>query len=128
MMDTATQGPRPRRRKQNFSAAAPFGSRAESNWYPSRSTTERSHTGVLEKMGTLFEPDILAPAQYFDNRRRKALLEPEKRLMLAILEDGINCFQDHILEESGKGKQLFEDAERWLLEEGGDWILSLIHI
>ena len=40
-------------------------------------------------------------AQYFENLRSKTL-EPEKRLMLAVLEDAINCFQDNVLAQSGK--------------------------
>ena len=32
-----------------------------------------------------------------DNFRRKTPLEPEKALLLAVLEDGIRCFQDNIL-------------------------------
>jgi len=49
-----------------------------------------------EKIASLFQPDTLLSAQYFDTLRRKTLLEPEKRLMLAILEDAINCFQDNL--------------------------------
>ena len=45
-----------------------------------------------EKLGSLFQPDTLLSAQYFDNLRRKTLLEPEKRFMLVLLEDAIHCF------------------------------------
>ena len=44
--------------------------------------------------------------------------------MVAILEDGINCFQDHVSAESAKEKKLFDDAEKWIMEEGGEWIFS----
>ena len=49
--------------------------------------------GVEEKMGSLFQPDTLVPAQFFDNVRRKANSEPEKKLMLMILEEAVDCFQ-----------------------------------
>ena len=48
--------------------------------------------------------------------------------MVAILEDGIHCFQDHVFAESPKGKKLFDDAEKWILEEGGDWIFSFRNV
>jgi len=67
-----------------------------------------------ENIVSLFEPDTLVSAQYFENLRSKTL-EPEKRLMLAVLEDAINCFQDNLLAQSGKRKRLFEEAEDWIL-------------
>jgi hypothetical protein len=45
-----------------------------------------------ERIGSLFQPDSLLVAQYFGTLRRETLFEPEKRLMLAILEDAINGF------------------------------------
>lgn len=45
-----------------------------------------------EKLASLFQPDTLLSTQYFDNLRRNNLLEPEKRLMLALLEDAIHSF------------------------------------
>ena len=38
-----------------------------------------------DRSPSLFEQDTLLSTQYFGNQRRKTLLEPEKRLMLAIL-------------------------------------------
>ena len=81
-----------------------------------------------EKLASLFQPDTLLSAQYFDNLRGKTLLEPEKRLMLAILEDAVQCFQDNLLAQSGKKKRLFEEAEEWILEEGDDGIFSFDNI
>ena len=45
-----------------------------------------------EKLPALFEPDTLLPIQYFEAMRRKHLLEGEKRLILSVLEDAIECF------------------------------------
>jgi len=80
--------------------------------------------GVEEKMGSLFQPDTLFPAQYFDTVRRKANSEPEKKLMLAILEDAIDCFQKYIFARDGRGKGIFREAEDWILEENSDRLFS----
>jgi len=80
------------------------------------------------RIASLFEPDTLLPAQYFGNLRRKTLLEPEKRLMLAILEDAINCYQDNLLAKRGREGRLFTEAEEWILEKGSDWIFSFKNI
>jgi hypothetical protein len=60
-----------------------------------------------ESTGSLFKPDPLLSAQYFETLHRKTILEPEKRLMLAILEDAINCFQNNLSVQSVKSKRLF---------------------
>src|SRR5262245_12660312 len=67
-----------------------------------------------ERIASLFEPDTLVAAQYFGNLRRKTLLDPEKRLMLAILEDAINCYQDHLLSQRSKARRFFTEAEEWI--------------
>ena len=77
-----------------------------------------------DKIAFLFQPDMLLSAQYFGNLRRKTHFEPEKRLMLALLEDAINCYQDNMNSRSSKKKRLFEETEQWILEAGGDWIFS----
>jgi hypothetical protein len=81
-----------------------------------------------EKITSLFQPDTLLSAHYYGNLRRTTLIQPEMRLTLAILEDAINCFQDNLTAESGKGKMLFNEAEEWILEEDGDWIFSFRNV
>jgi len=93
-------------------------------WKTASSAYTGDQTGLTadERITFLFQPDTLLSAQYFENLRRKTLLEPEKRLMLAILEDAINSFQDNLLSPSVKGKKFFEEAEEWILDKDGDWI------
>lgn len=99
-------------------------------WESTGSEYIKDHSGLTmdEKIASLFQPDTLLPAQYYGNLRRRTLAEPEMRLILAILEDAINCFQDNLTAESGKGKKLFNEAEEWILEEGGDWTFSFRNV
>lgn len=83
---------------------------------------------VEDKAFSLFQPDILLPAQYFETTRRKSHLEPEKKLMLAVLEDAIWCFQNCLLARDKKRKSLFGEAEEWLMEETSDWLFSFENI
>ncbi len=59
-----------------------------------------------EKIISLFEPDMLLPALYLENFRRKTPVEPERRLMLAVLEDAINCFQANLMAQGKRGQKL----------------------
>jgi len=77
-----------------------------------------------ERVTSLFQPDTLLPDQYLDTFRRKLHLEPEKKLMLAILEDAIACFQKYIFAQDGKGKALFRESEGWIMEEAGEGIFA----
>jgi hypothetical protein len=77
-----------------------------------------------ERVTSLFQPDTLLPEQYLDTYRRKLHLEPEKKLMLAILEDGIACFQKYLFARDGKGKALFREAETWVEDKGGEAVFA----
>ena len=83
---------------------------------------------VDEKVASLFQPDTVLPDQYFETFRRKVILEPEKRLMLAVLEDAIACFQKCIFARDKKGKTIFREAEEWMSDENSDGPFSFENI
>jgi len=89
----------------------------------------RRQTGLTasEKVASLFQPDALLSAQYFDNRRARIGAEPEKRLMLAILEDAIDCFRDNHSAQCGKSKKLFDQAQAWIFG-ASDWFYGFENI
>jgi hypothetical protein len=60
--------------------------------------------GAEDRLTPLFQPDTLMSDEYFANYRRRIPLEPEKALLLAVLEDGVRTFQDEARE------WLFTDA------------------
>ena len=77
-----------------------------------------------EKIASLFQPDTLLSDQYFENFRRKTLWQPEKRLMLAVLQDAIHCYQDNLFTRNRKRKKLFLDTEEWISALDRDWVFS----
>lgn len=87
-----------------------------------------SGLSMEERVTSLFQPDTLLPDQYLDTFRRKLYLEPERKLMLAVLEDAIACYQKYILARDGKGKALFLEAEQWFLDENADWFFSFTNV
>jgi hypothetical protein len=99
-------------------------------WQGVEAGLAKDQTGLAadEKLASLFQPDTLLSAQYFDNLRRKTLLEPEKRLMFALLEDAIRCFQNNLSAQSIGKKKLFDEAEQWIVEKGTDWIFSFDYV
>lgn len=81
-----------------------------------------------ERLPSLFEPDTLLPVQYFEAMRRKHLLEGEKRLILSVLEDGIECFMKYVDATTNKGQRLFRDAEEWINLHDKHWIFSFDNV
>ena len=57
--------------------------------------------------GRLFEPDIMLPAQYFAVLRKSAPQGPEYQLVLAMLQDAVECFQKHRFAVEPHGRELF---------------------
>jgi hypothetical protein len=83
---------------------------------------------AFERVSSLFQVDTLAAQQYHDTYRRKIPQQPEIRLMLAVLEDAINCYQDNIFASNKKRLQLFKDAEDWFCSDDASWIFSFVSI
>ncbi len=77
-----------------------------------------------ERVTSLFQPDTLLPDQYLDTFRRKMHLEPEKKLLLAILEDAVACYQKYLFAHDSKGKALFHEAEEWVEHPSAEGVFS----
>lgn len=68
---------------------------------------------------------IELPSQYADRHRRGAIeLQPEKRLMLAVLEDAIETFRRYRGARDAKGRALAADAADWLASDDEAWLYS----
>ena len=76
----------------------------------------------------LFEPDALLPAQFYAAFRGGSAVRGEKRLMLAVLQDALDCYQKYAFAKDGHGRQLFADADAWVSCEDSDWYFSFENI
>lgn len=81
-----------------------------------------------ERLPSLFEPDTLLPIQYFEAMRKKHLLEGEKRLILSVLEDAVECFMKCIDASTHKGQRLFREADEWIAHEDKRWVFSFDNV
>jgi hypothetical protein len=91
-------------------------------------TTEQNDLTKGERVASFFQDDMLVPARYFDDRRGKTLLEPETRLMFAVLEDAVRCFQENCSARYGERKRLFNQAQGWIFEVRDDWVFGFENI
>ncbi len=86
------------------------------------------HILVQKQASGLFEPDILLPEQFFFFFRRNSGFERERRLMLAVLEDAIDCYQKYAYATDPCERQLFNDAESWIFSHEDKWLFSFENI
>lgn len=90
--------------------------------------TYESSLSLEERVASLFQPDTVLPAQYLDTVRRKTHMEPEKKLMLSVLEDAVACYQKYVSARDARATSLLQEAEQWILEESSDWLFSFDNI
>ena len=88
-----------------------------------RPVEERNMADAFDAV-TLFDADGVDASQYTDTVKRKTPLEPEKHLLLAILEDALSCYRKNVFARTAKKQAAFRDAEEWILATDDERFLS----
>jgi hypothetical protein len=84
---------------------------------------------AVQDTGRLFEPDAILPAQFYAMFRQSHQREPERRLMVAILEDAVSCLSINARQCTLQQRKQFEEARHWVsADEESDWIFSFHNI
>jgi hypothetical protein len=78
--------------------------------------------------GRLFEPDIMLPAQYFAVLRKSAPQGPEYLLVLAMLQDAVECVQKYRFAMDPNGRELYTDAHDWIASDDRQWPFSFENV
>ena len=89
---------------------------------------KRGFSGGHDRLAGLFEPDVRLPAPVFAAFRRAAGLDRERLLMLAVLEDAIDCFQKYAHARDPRGRQMFEESLEWVGSDDRSWLFSFENI
>jgi len=63
---------------------------------------------------------VVAP-QHITTRRKHA---PEQRLMIAVLQDAIDCVEKYRSATDPQGRRDFDEVTQWLLAEETRWLFS----
>lgn len=75
-------------------------------------------------MPAAFAPDSMLPAQYYDALRRKHLLEGEKLLMFAVLEDAVETYMKYLNVPTRRAQNRFREADDWINSRDRIWLFS----
>ena len=64
----------------------------------------------------------------FEALHKTKVSEGETRLMLAVLEEAVQCFQQYVVPTRPREQMLFQVAEDWFLDKDSDYIFSFEYI
>ncbi|HYC54301.1 MAG TPA: hypothetical protein VEL28_05110 [Candidatus Binatia bacterium] len=81
-----------------------------------------------DRQPDVFEPDIVLPSQHFAQIKRKKFPSGEHRLLVALIQDAVECFQKHLHARDSKRRQLFLDAESWIDSEDDRGVFSFNNV
>lgn len=88
----------------------------------------KKQVGGQPAVANLLEADTILPVQYFDRVGAEHYSFPEKRLMLAVLEDAVATFQRFVDSKNRRGQRLFREAEDWMISDDTDWPFAFVNI
>lgn len=74
------------------------------------------------------EPETVLPSQFFTAVHIDASLQPEKRLMLAVLEEAVGTYQKYTLASGRRARRLASDVEEWFDSDDTTWPFSFVRI
>ena len=75
-----------------------------------------------------FEPETVLPSQLLDTSNLGAAMQPEKRLMLAVLEDAIATLQRTANGTSRVALRDFDETRAWLASDDTTWPYTFVNI
>ena len=79
-------------------------------------------------LARILEPDVFLPTQFYGAAGLSRKLEGEKRLMIAILKDAVECLDKYRGARNSAGRSHYENALEWVQDKGTDWLFSFTNI
>jgi hypothetical protein len=90
--------------------------------------TAQPRAPMEERALSVFQPDILVEHQYQSTYRRRFHLDPERVLMLAVLQDAVVCFQDNVSTTCKRKQMMHRDAAAWIESTERSYLFSFENV
>lgn len=81
-----------------------------------------------EQMNKIRHADVNIDGAYVGTYARVEGLGPERALLLAVLEDAINCFRKYSTARNRAGKNCFNEVEHWIMQRQEESICGFENI
>jgi hypothetical protein len=79
-------------------------------------------------LARILEPDVFLPSQFYGANGLSRKLEGEKRLMIAVLKDAVECLEKFRGSRSSSGRIHYDNALEWVEDTSMDWLFSFNNI
>ena len=79
-------------------------------------------------LARILEPDVFLPSQFYGAGALSRKLEGEKRLMIAVLKDAVECLDKYRGARSSVGRGQYQSALEWVQDTDTDWLFSFTNI
>lgn len=79
-------------------------------------------------LARILEPDIFLPSQFYGSGGLSRKLEGEKRLMIAILKDAVECLEKFRDARNANSRIQYQNAIEWVEDTGTEWLFSFTNI
>jgi hypothetical protein len=79
-------------------------------------------------LARILEPDVFLPSQFYGTGGLSRQVDGEKRLMIAILKDAVECLNKYRGARSSLGSSQYHNALEWVEDEGTEWLFSFNNI
>ena len=83
---------------------------------------------MTQSLERTMSDDTLVTEEFFAAYRRSEHLEPEKNLLIAILQDAIHDYRKYCRARDPEGKGHFREAQKWIMAGDNNWIFSFNYI
>ena len=86
-------------------------------------------SATRQDLSFLFEPDVLASDQFNALLKTRHIPDPERRLMVAILEDAVSCLSKDPRRCPRQQRKSFDEAHSWInANETEGWVFSFTNV
>lgn len=79
-------------------------------------------------LARILEPDIFLPSQFYGSAGLSRKLEGEKRLMIAVLKDAVECLEKYRGSRTSIGQIQYQSAIEWVEDTDTEWLFSFNNI
>ncbi|HEX2228238.1 MAG TPA: hypothetical protein VHM64_13960 [Candidatus Binatia bacterium] len=79
-------------------------------------------------LARILEPDVFFPSNFYGTAGLSRKLEGEKRLMIAIFKDAVECLDKYRGSRSSSGRSNYLNALAWVEDTSTDWLFSFTNI
>ena len=79
-------------------------------------------------LARILEPDTVLPSQFYGKMGLSRQLEGEKRLMLAVLKDAVECLEKYRRSRVSTSRELYHNALAWVEDKNTDWLFSFTNV